>query len=119
MNPTTVLALIGGIVWGIQLNMAVVDHTGRIGAINGRLDAHQLLLQEQSTNMARTSVILSNIEERISDVQNDVHNIIEKTNRTSQRVTENATKLQTMSHRHDNNQGYQRNDWNKQGNQKQ
>ena len=109
VNPTTVLALIGGIVWGIQLNMAVVDHTGKIGAINGRLDAHQLLLQEQATTMAKTAVILQNIQDKLVNVAEDVSEHKADSGEWKQRIKVNETKIETLSHRHDfqnNTEGY-------------
>jgi len=66
VNPTTVLAMIGGIVWGIQLNMAVVDHTAEIGKLSAMLTAQQSLLQQQSNSVARISVILDALERRVS-----------------------------------------------------
>lgn len=94
VNPTTVLSLIGGIVWGIQLNMAVVDHSAQIGAINGRLDAHQQLLSEQAQALARSSVILEGIEIRMREYNESMNTHFRSANEIHRQVVANTTRLE-------------------------
>lgn len=71
-NPTTAMALFGAIVWGIQLNFAVLQNTKDIGeaeALNQKLIS---VVQEISEQQVRLSVNQENITRRIERIEINV-----------------------------------------------
>ena len=65
VNPTTVLALIGGIIWGIQLNSLVLQHTSQISALQTQQNQTIQVDHEQNKQLTRITTILSGLVERI------------------------------------------------------
>lgn len=69
VSPTTVVALMGGIVWGVQLNFAVVSHTAAIGELKGRQIENEAIDHEQNEQLARIAIILEQLEKRINRLE--------------------------------------------------
>lgn len=69
VTPTSVLALLGGVVWGVQLNYAVVSHTEALGQLKGRMQNNEQLDYEQNEQLARIAIILEQLEKRISIIE--------------------------------------------------
>lgn len=69
ISPTSVLALLGGIVWGVQLNVAVLAHTAEINNIVGRMHNAETVNNEQNQTLSRVAVILQLIEQRVKKIE--------------------------------------------------
>lgn len=71
VSPAGMLMLLGGIVWGIQLNVAVMQHTSELSAIHERAQSSAAMNQEQNMQLTRISLILSTLVDDVDDVQDD------------------------------------------------
>lgn len=69
INPSSVLALLGGVVWGVQLNFAVLANSENIGHLRASTQKVQTTDQRQNEQLARISVILENIERRVGRLE--------------------------------------------------
>lgn len=69
INPTTILALLGGIVWGVQLNFAVISNTNNIGTLQSILEKKDSGYHAQNQQLARVAIILENIERRVGTLE--------------------------------------------------
>lgn len=69
INPTTMLAVLGGIVWGIQLNFAVITQTSDIAKLEELSDARQVVNTQQNTQLTRISVILGQVVDKLDGVE--------------------------------------------------
>lgn len=69
INPSSMIALFGGVVWGVQLNFAVLANSDNIGQLRGRTQKVEITDQKQNTQLARISVILENIEWRMNRLE--------------------------------------------------
>ena len=69
LHPQVLLILIGaifaGLVWGIQLNIAVLMHSKRHAHLEGRVDAHDKILDLLTKDLLRVSLILSGLEKSV------------------------------------------------------
>lgn len=66
LNPTTAMALFGAVVWGIQLNFAVLQNTKDIGQMEGQQNEIVKLLNEQQQVLVRQTVLISELERRVT-----------------------------------------------------
>jgi hypothetical protein len=98
VNPTTVLAMIGGVVWGIQLNMAVIDHTQKIGKIANTLAQQQTLLQTQSNSLARVTVILDTMERRITGTEAAIKTDAVEVGQIKGMIISNQERIRALDH---------------------
>lgn len=75
VNPTTVIALIGGIIWGVQLNMAVLQHSSDIGVVKQSNKEIEQMVKVHDNNMVRVSTLLDGVAQRIDrkETQFDEH----------------------------------------------
>lgn len=71
VNPTTVLTLIGGIVWGVQLNMMVVTLAAENAAGKTRDGIHDQLLQDLEINMAKHTLLIDGLIEKQKDIKEE------------------------------------------------
>jgi hypothetical protein len=72
-NPTTAMAIFGAIVWGIQLNFAVIQNTkdlGKAEALNREMTA---IIQTVSQQQVRLSVVQGQAIERLRRLEDRVH----------------------------------------------
>jgi len=65
ISPAGVLLLMGGIVWGVQLNVAVMQLTEAVSADKANMQTLSAQIQSISTTQARTAVILQHLEKTI------------------------------------------------------
>ncbi len=68
-SPTGFLVILGGIIWGIQLNLAVLQHTQDIGKLYRLQQENTKVLQELVITQAETAIILRQITKDV-----DKHN---------------------------------------------
>jgi len=59
-----VTSLVGGVIWGVQLNLATLDHTRQLDAHQEILAEHTAKLSRLSENQVRISTILDRIERK-------------------------------------------------------
>jgi len=69
VTPTTLLTAFGGVVWGIQLNFAVLNHTTQLAKINTEMVTHEQDSKKYIAVIERSTVILDNIERRLSKLE--------------------------------------------------
>ncbi len=67
MGPTGVAIIAGGIIWGIQLNYATMNLTSQVARITKDVEIHDSQLDEVSANLLRTTIVLQNMEEEMSE----------------------------------------------------
>jgi len=77
VNPTTVMVLFGAIVWGIQLNFAVLQNTKEIGQVAGTQQKIVEIQQTIQQNTIRLSVLIEELQKH--QVRNT--ELLEKTNK--------------------------------------
>ena len=71
VNPTTVVILFGAVVWGIQLNVVVLDHTEKLAKNTTKNELQDSELRAHSEALIRLSTILDSLERRVE--KNTVH----------------------------------------------
>lgn len=69
VNPTTILAVLGGIIWGIQLNIAVITHTSEIAKLEEYYKQQTEVAHAHSIQIAETTVILKSLVDRIERIE--------------------------------------------------
>lgn len=72
ITPTTLLAILGGIVWGVQLNAAVLSLTDAVGRYSNELDRAQEINATQTVALARTAEILAQVQKRLDKAETHV-----------------------------------------------
>jgi len=65
ITPTTLIAIFGGIVWGIQLNFIVLEHTKEIASIQRESDILDTMSQTNADSIIRLTAIIDELERRI------------------------------------------------------
>lgn len=66
LNPTTAMALFGAVVWGIQLNFAVLQNTKDIGSLQTSQSEVVKLLNAQQQLITKQTVLLDQLERRVN-----------------------------------------------------
>jgi len=69
LTPTSLLVLLGGVTWGVQLNLAVGHLTEEVAEIQTVADATDNEVENLSDQILRTSLILERIESRLDKVE--------------------------------------------------
>jgi len=69
INPTTVFALIGGIIWGVQLNMAVLNHSEDISKLDKRAIALETMAANLDRSATKTSAVMNQILVQLEDIK--------------------------------------------------
>jgi len=77
INPTTVMVLFGAIVWGIQLNFAVLQNTKDIGQVAGTQQKIVEIQQTIQQNTIRLSVLIEEMQKH----QERNTQLLERTNK--------------------------------------
>ena len=89
INPTTVIALLGGIIWGVQMNMYV----NTLGERTTKMEQHNKDLDrradEASLAMAKILFVLDNLVNRIGEIESDERRRIEVDEVWRQRIIRN------------------------------
>jgi len=71
ITPTTLITIFGGIVWGIQLNFVVLEHTKQIAAIEKESYSIEAMTHTNAQSIIRITTMLDSIERRVN--QNTQH----------------------------------------------
>lgn len=90
INPTTVLSLIGGIVWGVQLNMYVVSLAEDQAKLEGRQYELTQQLQVTELNQARQTIILDNLIKKLDGVEVDLESLEKEVKEWEQKILRNS-----------------------------
>lgn len=72
VNPTTVLTLIGGVVWGVQLNMMVVELAEESAANNAIQERLRQEISDFRVNQEKHTLILDNLVRDVSGIRYDI-----------------------------------------------
>lgn len=62
----------GAIIWGIQLNYAVLKHTASIGRLQKQITDHQNESGAHYLQIAKTALLLDELEKRMHDLSEDI-----------------------------------------------
>ena len=65
VNPTTVLALIGGIIWGVQLNMMVLTNAQTDARQDEQIQQLQSQLRTVSEAVIRSNTLMDQVSKRL------------------------------------------------------
>lgn len=63
-TPTTMMAVLGGIIWGVQLNYAVIQQHSDISALKEVISEQVRVNTEQTLQLSRIAILIDVIEER-------------------------------------------------------
>lgn len=64
-TPAAFLVLFGGIVWGVQLNFVVLQHTKEIATLQQNQNKIVELMSEQSERCLRTTLLIDSLSDRM------------------------------------------------------
>lgn len=96
LSPAGVLVLFGGIVWGIQLNIAVVENAKAISKLTKAVEVEEAINVAQNETLARTAVILDNITERLRAAEGHVVEHDRDAEQWKRRIIRNESILERM-----------------------
>jgi 5-bromo-4-chloroindolyl phosphate hydrolysis protein len=66
ISPAGFMIVVGAIIWGIQLNIAVISHTERLAEIKTAAAEHELRDLEWGKTLGQTVILLNELEKRVS-----------------------------------------------------
>ena len=92
-GPTGVLALLGGIIWGIQLNVAVVDQGKDLSALTAEYKNQQLIDTKQTEQLVRVGLLLENLEKRTTANQDELKRLEREAGALREKVIINTNNL--------------------------
>ena len=95
VNPTTVLALIGGIVWGVQLNLMVVKLAENQAANSVIVDEMVRTMQEIQLNQAKHTIILDNLVKQVRGIEIDQRAHLKEAEEWKRRIMANELNHRT------------------------
>ncbi|WP_372743278.1 hypothetical protein [Neptunomonas sp.] len=67
IRPTTVMIVVGAIVWGVQLNIVTLNHAELISAQNIRIAKMVAAQHQTEIELTRTAVLLDQIAQRLQE----------------------------------------------------
>ena len=70
VNPTTVLALIGGIIWGVQLNMLVLNSAQTDARQDEQIQQLQSQMRTVSDAVIRSNTLMDQVSKRLERMDN-------------------------------------------------
>ena len=65
ISPAGLMVVMGGVIWGIQLNAIVLMHSERLAEIKTDMAAHELRDLEWGKTLGHTVVLLAELEKRV------------------------------------------------------
>lgn len=71
LSPTAVTVLLGGIIWGVQLNFAVSDLTKEVAKANVAAEKTESRVDRLAQTLLRVTVILERVEKRMSKLEDE------------------------------------------------
>ncbi len=89
VNPTTALALIGGIVWGVQLNMLTVSTAEKTAGLEALHAQIQLELRDMRINQEKQTIILDSLLRQVTTMDTDMESHIREAESWKQRIIQN------------------------------
>jgi len=72
LSPAGALLLLGGIVWGVQLNVATMNLSSQMSELNAKQGNISDRLLEVSDNSLRTTLLMKQLTERMAEMDADV-----------------------------------------------
>jgi len=78
--------ILGAIVWGIQLNYAVLKHTGNITSLQKQISDHETESSAHYLQIAKTALILDELEKRMGNLDKEFSTYKEKSENWRHRV---------------------------------
>lgn len=67
-TPTGIMIIFGCVVWGVQLNMAVMSLNERVTAASTRTGANESALVVVSQNNLKTALIIEHLQTEVAEV---------------------------------------------------
>ena len=65
ITPTTIVVILGGFVWGIQLDYVVITHTAELQKVEARQDEIVKINALQNESLVRVLALLESLERRV------------------------------------------------------
>jgi len=78
MTPAAATIVIGAVVWGIQLNVAVSSLTATVARNETDINRNEARKDKLSENTLRASVILDRLEQRVARVEKRISELEER-----------------------------------------
>lgn len=79
LHPAVITTVIGvifaGIVWGVQLNFAVLSTASDVGELKGITTKLTSVAQQQATNHRELTVIVKELKDDVEDNEEDIDEI--------------------------------------------
>jgi hypothetical protein len=76
VNPTTVLAILGGIVWGVQLDSSIDVLNDRSLRTKATSLANSTMLHNSDVTDAKTVYVLDNLVSRVTATEGEIQRIL-------------------------------------------
>jgi len=81
LTPTAMTLVLGGIVWGVQLNFAVKQLTAEVAKADAAAHRSEQRTDKLADNILKASVILESVERRVEKLEAEHDNLVLSTNR--------------------------------------
>ena len=85
--------VVGAIIWGIQLNFAMLKHTSQITSIQKQISDHEIQAASHYNQISKTAILLDNIEKRLEKLDNEFNHHTETAENWRHRVVALETKI--------------------------
>jgi len=85
--------IVGAILWGIQLNFAMLRHTSQITSIQKQISNHEVQAASHYNQISKTAILLDNIEQRLEKLDNQFNHHTESAENWRHRVVALETKI--------------------------
>jgi phage-related minor tail protein len=66
------MIVLGAIIWGVQLNLAIIESAKLDARQNNRIEILEAMSREQAINQARTATILDEVSRRLERYDNRI-----------------------------------------------
>lgn len=89
ITPVTLSCIVGGIIWGVQINIGVLNLTKAVTA--QQIDFHELQIEHRQyeLSIAKTAIIQESMLKQLSALQKAVAEHEREANRWKQRIIRN------------------------------
>ena len=95
-SPAGILVLFGGIVWGVQLNVATMNLTKQMAVMDGKSEELSHEMAKISQNNVRTSMILATLTKDVEKAVNHVHDHEKESEDWKRRIMLNEERLKKL-----------------------
>ena len=93
ITPATLLIMFGAVVWGIQLNVAVVANAKAVGAVTASQKDLQAKQAEHDLAWARAVVIQEQLLERLATNEESLDNHLIEAEQWKRKILQNETRI--------------------------